>query len=462
MIRFHRAISRLSAVRQSHVVRSICVLAGGNALAHSITILSIPISTRLFSPADYAVAATFSSIVGIIVVASCLRYDMAIALPESDAEAVNVLALSVGSLVGVTALVALIVAALPDRAFMLLGQPVLLSYLWMIPAAIFLGGLYAALQMWFVRRKAFGAIAASRVSQSAMAASGELGLGWAGFAPLGLMVGRMLNHGVGAMTLGARFIWRERALLRHVSVQAMTRAARAYHRFPRYSVMEALSNAAAIHAPILLIAAMAIGPEAGYAALAIYLLQAPMALLGTAMGQVYLSEAPAALREGRLGRHTVDSIARLMLVGVSLLTLAAIVSPSAFEWVFGQGWARAGTLVAWMTPWFILQFISSPVSSALHVIGRQRLALVLQVSGLVFRTGIVFAVGLLWPQWIVEAYAVTGAIFYLVYLAVVCRAVEAPLSGLTAAARRAAPWVALAAAIGCVAVATLYWIGGMG
>ncbi|PND71734.1 oligosaccharide flippase family protein, partial [Escherichia coli] len=107
--------------------------------------------------------------------------------------------------------------------------------------------------------------------------------------------------------------------------------------------------------------------ELGYLSLSIFLLQAPMSLIGNAIGQVYLANAPAAHREGRLGSYTFG-IARTLsrIVAVPMAT-AAILAPILFTVVFGPNWERAGVLVTWMAPWFALQFITSPVSTALHV-----------------------------------------------------------------------------------------------
>ena len=93
-------------IRRAGVLNSIGILVSGTAAAHAITALAMPVVTRLFTPADFAAAAAFSSLVGILVVAVCLRFEVAIPLPEDDAEAANLLALSAGS----TVLAALVAA----------------------------------------------------------------------------------------------------------------------------------------------------------------------------------------------------------------------------------------------------------------------------------------------------------------------------------------------------------------
>lgn len=447
--------ARLGVIGRSPQIRSIGVLVSGTAVAHGITALAMPISTRLYSPTDFAAASVFSSLVGILVVASCLRFEMAIPLPADDDEAVNLLALSVGSVVATSALVAITLHLLSPEALASLGQPGLVPYLWLLPFALVIGGLNLALQMWFVRRRGFGPIARSRVVQSAGAAGGQLGLGVAGFAPLGLLVGQMLNYGAGAVTLGVGLLMKERAVLSRVSLRGMVRAGRAHHRFPRYSIWEALANSAAIHLPILLIAALAAGPEAGFLALAIFLLQAPMALIGTSVGQVYLSGAPEAMRNGRLAEFTRDMMGRLIQLATGPLLFAAIVSPTAFGLVFGHQWERSGVLVAWMAPWFLMQFISSPVSTVLNVTGRQVTALMLQVSGLVLRVGAVLAASVIKPTMVVEAYAVSGFVFYFAYVVVSARAAGIHPSALMAKALSAVPIILASLLLAGIVYATL-------
>ena len=77
--------------------------------------------------------------------------------------------------------------------------------------------------------------------------------------------------------------------------------------------------------------------------------------------------------------------------------------------------------MSWMTPWFIAQFLAVPLSMALHICDRQREALALQIFGLLLRVGMVFAAATWQPNRVAEAYAISGAVFYLIYLVLVLR-----------------------------------------
>ena len=63
-------------VGQGGFLRAVLVLVGGTAFAHAITALALPILTRLYSPADFSTLAVFSSLLSIVAVAACFRFDM--------------------------------------------------------------------------------------------------------------------------------------------------------------------------------------------------------------------------------------------------------------------------------------------------------------------------------------------------------------------------------------------------
>jgi len=254
----------------------------------------------------------------------------------------------------------------------------------------------------------------------------QMGLGYGHVGALGLLVGYVMNTGAACVALGFRLLRRDTEILRLISWTRMKTVFAAYHRFPKYSTLEALSNSAAIQVPVVLIAANATSrTEAGFLILAMNVMQAPMALVGVAISQVYLSRAPEEHRAGRLGPFTVEVFGGLLKAGVGPLLFVGIVAPVIFPIIFGGAWHRAGVLVSWMTPWFVLQFLASPISMAMHVAGKQKIALGLQAFSLFTRIIIVWCAGFLVPTGIAEIYAASGFIIYLIYLVVILRAVSA-------------------------------------
>lgn len=440
--------------RSNRIIRATTVLLGGSVVAHLLTAISLPVITRLYQPQDMGTLAVFTSLLTILSVSISLRFEYAVSISEEEGEAANLLAVGAASaFVGSVTLTA-VMAMLPHAVYKALDAPDFARFWWLLPPAVLIAGLYNLVQFWFVRQKAFRSIAYSRISQSAASAGAQISLGVAGMGPLGLILGVILNSSVGSAILGAHLIKRRR-LFKIISLGRMWTLFRANSQFPKYSAPEAFINAVSVSLPVVFVAAFAGSAEAGYLMLALLVLQAPMSLLGTAMRQVYLSEAPSRFRANTLSNFTVSVLRGLLKTGAGPLLAIGIVSPFIFGFLFGEPWKRSGELVTLMTPWFLLHFLVSPMSPALQVIGRQKTAFALQLFGLILRMGMVVVAGILVPSLTSEAFAVSGAVFYFPYLLIVLHSVGARWSDLRNALRQAAHLVALWLGLALLAIAVV-------
>jgi O-antigen/teichoic acid export membrane protein len=429
-------------------IRSVGVLVGGTAFAQAIMVFALPIITRLYSPSDFSVLAVFTGLVSIISVAACLRFDVAIPIPEQDDDAANVLGLALLCAWIVSLMLVICVLVIPEGAMVWFHQPKLEPYLWLLPSAVMSSSFYSVFQFWFVRKRNFAIIAKNRIVQSCVGAGTQIGFGWLGYAPFGLIFGQILNNSIGCISLGYRCVRTEKKVLSAINWRGMRAVFSNYHRFPKYSTFEALSNSAGLQLPIIMIAAFATGPEAGYLALAMYAMQAPMGLISTAVSQVYLSRAPEEYRAERLGTFTTTVLGGLIKSGVGPLIFVSVVAPDLFAMIFGDEWRRAGVLVAWMTPCFIMQFLASTTSMALHVTNNQKTALILQIFGLVLRVGAVYGTSILAGNFVSEAYALSGFVFYFVYIIIVMNAVKAGAVDVMWEVRKGLPLIVLWSAFG--------------
>ncbi len=405
-------------------VKATVVLVTGTTAAHLVTAVSLPVATRLYSPAEFNILSVFSAVTAVASVAACLRFDTAIPVTKTYDEARGALALALLSAVCIAFLAALVILAVPTAWLARTGLAVAAPYLWLLPPAILLSAGFSALQGWYVRESRFKAIANIRVVQSVTTAGAQLSIGAFALGPIGLLLGYVANFAAGCLLL-SRSVSKD-ARLRDIDRAHLQTVGKAYHTFPKYSTLEALLNSAAIQAPVVLIAAWTNGPEAGHLMLAMYVMQVPMALIGTAVGQVYLAQGPQANARGALGEFTLSTLARLSKLGIGPLVFAGFVAPVAVATIFGSEWRRSGEMVALMTPWFIAQFLSSPLSMAIHIVRNQGIALSIQAFGLIVRVGMVYAAYLWFPSHIVEAYAASGFIFYSTYLAIVIVVLQLP------------------------------------
>jgi len=401
---------------QGGFLKSVGVLAGGTAFAQALGVLVLPLITRLYSPEEFALFAVYTSIVGILTVAICLRFEIAIPLPEKDEDALSLFMLSLLSNILLTTLLAVVIFFFQESLFTLIQQPQLKPYKWLIPIGVFLAGLYGSLQYWATRKKQFSAIAQTRMTQAVSSSAVQIGAGYLSFGVIGLLFGQIINFSAGIVRLFISFSKETKHLTNQISITKLKENWKKYDKFPKYSTFESLANVAAIQLPVIIIAAVAIGPEAGYLMLAMKVIAMPMGLVGGAIGQVYLAHAPEYYSRGELKQYTTQTIKKIAKITIFPLILIGIIAPFIFPLVFGDGWAKAGYMLLWMVPWFIMQILSSPVSMSLHVTGNQKTALILQVMGLLLRVGGLLLISINYSQWAFEYYAISGFVFYSIYL----------------------------------------------
>lgn len=401
--------------------RNVGLLVSGTAFAQGLAVLALPFLTRLYSPEDFSLLAVYVAIIGIGTVVSCLRYNIAIPIPESDTDAIALLIVSLLVATAASLVMALPVLFAPISTAKFLGQPGLETYLWMVPVGIFVASAYNALQFWTSRQGRFGLITRTRIERALGGVGTQVAFGMTTPSAFGLLFGHMIYGGLGVIGLLRDIGRHDRSSLGSISRTRLLQQASRYRQFPIWSTPEALFNTAGVQVPVLLIAAAAAGPEAGFLMLAMRVMGLPMGIVGQSVAQVYLAEAPRRLRADDLSQFTRRTMMKLLIRGAPPIVAIGLLSPFAFPYVFGTEWARAGVIVAWMTPWFVLQFVTSPVSMMLHVTGRTMLAMVLQALGLALRVGPLVVHAYLDPALLPEIFAISSAVFYSVYLLVLLK-----------------------------------------
>lgn len=415
---------RLSALRHDRFLRSAGVLVGGTAAAQGIALLALPLLTRFYSPEDFGLLAVYVAILTMSTAVTCMRLDTAIPLPENHDEAANLLAIALSSAAVVIVLAGLIVFFFGPSLAAAAGRPEITPHLWLVPFGIGLMGLYSSFQYMAMRQKAFKLIARTKITQAMVGLGSQVGMGWAGVVPLGLLLGHALMSGAGVVALAMRTLRQSAGgvSMKAVSWPRLRQTLYTYRRFPQYSVVEELSNNAGIQLPILLIAAFLVGPEAGLLFLAMRAVGTPMTIVGGAVAQVYYSHAAEYARQGTLVDETTTVFKRLSRMLVVPMLILGPFAPDLFRVVFGPEWERAGIIVIMMLPWYAFRLIASPISMVMHVCMRQRLMLVMTLAGLALRVVPLLAVLSFAPEQATLIFAITSAVFYasivVVFLAV--------------------------------------------
>jgi lipopolysaccharide exporter len=253
------------------------------------------------------------------------------------------------------------------------------------------------------------------VGQAVGQAIAQLGAGLLHGGPVGLAAGHAIGRVVAPLT-----VWRtlraDRALGRPRDLDELGNAARRHRRFPFVTLWSSLINAGSAELPVWILAAAFAPSVVGWFALTTRVLQAPMALVGQAVGQVYYARAARESSES-LRAQTLTAARRLLALATGPLALVLVAGPTLFGLVFGDAWLPAGRYAQWLAPWLLLVFVSSPISTLVFVLDRQRAELVFQVALLVARVASL-GLGVVTrdPEIGIAAFGITNAVMRAGYL----------------------------------------------
>lgn len=418
---FNKINAKLNA--QGGFLKAVTLLMTGTVFAQGIVFLALPFVTRLYTPDDFSKFAVFTAIFSILTTIGCLRYELAIPLAKRDNDAFHLLiiCLVISFLFSLITLFFLIIFG--GLLLKILNQPNFIALIWLVPLAIFSSSIYSALKYYVTRKHDFKLIAQTKISQGLSTVIIQVGGGWLNYGVIALAFAQIIGSSAGVRVLIKRSWSDFKKYWSKISTLKLKRNLLVHKNFPKYSATEALLNTAGIHVPILIIAT-AVSKEAGFLLLATRIMIIPMGLIGSAVSQVYYAHASAAKNLSVLSNLTIKSIRDLIKLGVGPILIIGIISPKIFPIIFGKEWERSGELILWMTPWFIMQFIVSPISLVLHVRNRQKDALLLQLLGFILKVGLVLSAILINKDYVVEIYALSGFLYYLFYLVFISSVLE--------------------------------------
>ena len=363
-------------------------LVGGTTFSQVLGVLAVPILARLYGPECFGVAANFASIIGILTVVACLRYEMAILLPKHSDEAANVFGISLAATALTALLTGVVFMAVGDRIADRMKVPGLESYLWLIAPMVFLSGTFQALNYWNSRTRLYGRLAVARTVQVVIMNGSQIGFGFIATVSAGGLVWGVVLGTVAATTILAYQIWTDDAVLLRNSIQwkVISEGINRYRKFPLVDLWGGLLSVASQQLPIILLGVFFSQATVGHYAIASRLIYLPMTLIGGAVGQVFFQRAAEAhaKREDLAGltRDVFKGLVTLILLPSLLLTL---IGKKVFVLIFGPNWAMAGEFVQIFGPWMFFWFVASPLTAIFAVMQRLELALAVHALLLVAR-----------------------------------------------------------------------------
>lgn len=361
-------------------------LMSGTGFAHLLGIAVLPVLTRLYTPDEIGVYATFLSLLLICYCAASLRYEFATLIPRSQSAANNItmLAISLAMLTGMLLLIVLLLF----RPFIaeVLNIQALGRLVYLLPLSVVSFSIFMILTFSLNRQKKYGTIAAGKITSSSSTAVFQIGMGLQQLQQAGLVLGKVLGDFLGMIFL----LWQRQKLrssiLAGVSPRRMVVMARRYSNFPIYNTPHALTTSISNNFPVLLFNSWFSEAIAGFYAMAHKALYSPVQVIGQAAYQVFsqrISEKYG--NQDKLIPFVKSTLLLLAAIGILPFLLLFWVSPPLFSWFLGPGWEMTGYFVRILTPFVFLVFIVTPLNFIPLLLGRQKKAFLIDVTFMLSR-----------------------------------------------------------------------------
>lgn len=366
-------------LRNNTYARNVILLALGTSSAQVISMATMPILSRLYSPDVFGTLAFFMAVFSITSVFVTLRYETTILLPRKDSDAKTLVA--VASIATLT-LTTLILASL-CLTNSIVKLKLEISFPLIIIAVIFggLAGLISIGNTWLNRQQKYRNLTIQRLAQSVTAAAigiffGYYGNGW------GLLIAQ-------CAIIILTFVFFSNFLLNSLSFQTpklLLTAAKTHLSTPKFLLPTALLDIVTMHLPIVILITYYGSEVTGQFSMAWKMAALPISLVGAAVGQVFFQRYASVWPDrSSAAKVLYQTWGGLALVGLIPTVLLLFWGQDIFSIVLGKNWSEAGRMATYLAPMLLAMLISSPTSSALVVMGLQRYSLYFGIAVFLYR-----------------------------------------------------------------------------
>jgi lipopolysaccharide exporter len=391
-------VSAPRAEKKLTFAQDVLIVFSGAMISQRRFRLSAPVITRLYGPDAFGIFTLYISLVSIIGLVSCVMYESAIILPESDDDAVNVFALSILLTISVSVVTFIGIVVAKDFFIHLIRAPGLDPYIIYLPLSVCIAGFLLALNNWNIRKKSFRPIGVSKIAGSAATNATQIATGLFGFSSAGYLVfAYIFGNFFGALYLFYSVLKNYRLIFSNkISWKKINDGLRRYKVFPIYGTWSEIINTVSVLMPVFLLSTYFSATVVGYYSLGFLALQVPVTFIAGAVAQVFFSRAVELYHNSRESLKLLfeQLTRRLFMLGFLPFIILALAGKELCMVIFGPEWSEAGIFLQILVFWIFLGLITSPLTYLFIIFEKQKFTLLYNSIVFIIRFGALVIGGL--------------------------------------------------------------------
>lgn len=349
-----------------------------SGIAQVILIITTPIITRLYSPAEFGEFTIFSNIAMILIPIINARYDLLIVNAKNDRSA-NILS-QISFLISLLILLILI----PILAISAWLYPnFILDFIFII-IMLFLVSLTNIFTNYLNKERKYKVLSLINVFRAGSMALLQIIFGLLSLGSLGLIIGFSLSYITG-ITLGYKTFKKHFNIVRN---KEETKALFLENKNQLvYSTPSILLNSLSFSVVVFFIGILYTNTEVGIYGMAIRVLGIPVTIISLGLSKIFMQQAnDYYIERGNFRNLLLKFSSTLVIVSIILYVPLYLFSEELVNILLGHSWVDAIIVIKIVIPLFVIRLIVSTVSLSVIVLQKQQLELILQALFLIGTT----------------------------------------------------------------------------
>lgn len=349
-----------------------------SGIAQVILIITTPIITRLYSPAEFGEFTIFSNIAMILIPIINARYDLLIVNTKNDRSA-NILS-------QISFLISLLILLILIPIFTIsawLYPNFILDFIFII-IMLFLVSLTNIFTNYLNKERKYKVLSLINVFRAGSMALLQIIFGLLALGSLGLIIGFSLSY-IAGITLGYKTFKKHFNIVRD---KEETKALFLENKNQLvYSTPSILLNSLSFSVVVFFIGVLYTNTEVGIYGMAIRVLGIPVTIISLGLSKIFMQQANDYYIEyGNFRNLLLKFSSILVIVSIILYVPLYLFSEELVNILLGHSWVDAITVIKIVIPLFVIRLIVSTVSLSVIVLQKQQLELILQALFLIGTT----------------------------------------------------------------------------
>lgn len=399
--------------------KNISMLVSASAVAQFITLLSLPVLSRLFNDEAFGVFQIYVSTLNFILMVSALRYEMAILAADTDFRYKNLVRLAFRLIIlvcGISICFCILVAPYIIKSYQY-GELIL----YFLPLMILIGGIFYSISHIVIREREYKISAESKMLQAISYVVAAFLFARFGWVLIGLVIADLASRFLSALWLNWRLPQISRMLSKPINWTHARLVAYRYRDYPTFALPgSSLSALLGVVVPVTFFAMYDLSVAGQYALVERFVLL-PIGVVVAAAGQVFTGDFSEQVRSkrGNLNGTFRRVILSAFLIGLAPALLLFLAGPTVVPFLFGSQWSLAGEICSIAAPIALTRFVAGPVHMAIVACDRQGLQLTWEVGRFFFTVFLFLIIAYIDvgnPLHVMEVYAASVTVSYIFFL----------------------------------------------